>query len=59
MSTEEEMSKEDFRLPYHLNCMLKLLLEEESPSSKAGPCLEFFLNNRIIDILSTQAQKNV
>ncbi|KYR00891.1 hypothetical protein DLAC_02952 [Tieghemostelium lacteum] len=40
-----------FQLPGHLISMVSILIEENKTSGDAGPCLEFFLKNRILETL--------
>jgi hypothetical protein len=41
---------------FHISHAVKLVLEEDPPG---GPCLEYFLQHRILDLLASVAQRNV
>ncbi|XP_021918003.1 protein FAM160B1-like isoform X3 [Zootermopsis nevadensis] len=49
---------ESTNIPAHLDQLLKILLEEEAASHEsgtAGPCLEYLLQHRLLDLLTTLA----
>ncbi|KAJ9579583.1 hypothetical protein L9F63_004768 [Diploptera punctata] len=56
----ESISKtviESTNIPAHLDQLLKILLEEEASqeSGTTGPCLEYLLQHRLLDLLATLA----
>ncbi|XP_014221656.1 protein FAM160B1-like isoform X2 [Trichogramma pretiosum] len=42
-------------IPRHLDRLLELLLEEEKHVEEPGPCLEYLLQHRLLDLLATLA----
>ncbi|XP_023248616.1 protein FAM160B1 [Copidosoma floridanum] len=42
-------------IPRHLECLLDLLLEEEKHGDEPGPCLEYLLQHRLLDLLASLA----
>ncbi|KAG7190263.1 hypothetical protein KM043_006382 [Ampulex compressa] len=42
-------------IPRHLDRLLALLLEEEKEDSDPGPCLEYLLQHKLLDLLATLA----
>ena len=42
-------------IPRHLDHLLELLLEEEKYGNEPGPCLEYLLQHRLLDLLATLA----
>ncbi|EGG16899.1 hypothetical protein DFA_07880 [Cavenderia fasciculata] len=41
----------EFQLPGHIISMVSILIEESKSTGEAGPCLEYFLKNRILETL--------
>ena len=42
-------------IPRHLDRLFELLLEEEKNGDEPGPCLEYLLQHRLLDLLATLA----
>ncbi|XP_058809469.1 FHF complex subunit HOOK interacting protein 2A-like isoform X2 [Phymastichus coffea] len=53
--TDSKVPVEITGIPRHLDRLLELLLEEEKHGSEPGPCLEYLLQHRLLDLLATLA----
>ncbi|XP_053975897.1 FHF complex subunit HOOK interacting protein 2A-like isoform X1 [Hylaeus volcanicus] len=42
-------------IPRHLDRLLEILLEEEKDENEPGPCLEYLLQHKLLDLLATLA----
>ncbi|XP_017878113.1 protein FAM160B1-like isoform X1 [Ceratina calcarata] len=42
-------------IPRHLDRLLEILLEEEKEENEPGPCLEYLLQHKLLDLLATLA----
>lgn len=42
-------------IPRHLDRLLEILLEEEKKENEPGPCLEYLLQHKLLDLLATLA----
>ncbi|KAK1136954.1 hypothetical protein K0M31_001484 [Melipona bicolor] len=42
-------------IPRHLDRLLEILLEEEKDETEPGPCLEYLLQHKLLDLLATLA----
>ncbi|XP_076631005.1 FHF complex subunit HOOK interacting protein 2A isoform X2 [Colletes latitarsis] len=42
-------------IPRHLDKLLEILLEEEKDENEPGPCLEYLLQHKLLDLLATLA----
>ncbi|XP_014486616.1 PREDICTED: protein FAM160B1-like isoform X2 [Dinoponera quadriceps] len=42
-------------IPRHLDVLLEILLEEEKEENETGPCLEYLLQHKLLDLLATLA----
>jgi hypothetical protein len=47
------------QLPEHLVAMVSILVEEEVTLGDTGPCVEFFLQNKIVETLCLLAERDV
>lgn len=47
------------QLPEHLVSIGEILLEEEASLGDTGPCVEFFLQNKIVETLCALAERDV
>jgi hypothetical protein len=52
---DAKVSVERTSIPRHLDHLLRLLLEEEKNGDEPGPCLEYMLQHRLLDLLATLA----
>lgn len=58
----EENDVEAFQssqLPEHLVAMVSILVDEEGTLGDTGPCVEFFLQNKILETLCLLAERDV
>lgn len=53
--SESHLPVETTSIPRYLNHLLQLLLEEEKYTEEPGPCLEYLLQHRLLDLLATLA----
>jgi len=42
-------------IPRHLDVLLDILLQEEKEENEPGPCLEYLLQHKLLDLLATLA----
>lgn len=47
------------QLPEHLVSMVSILVEEEATLGDTGPCVEFFLQQKILETLCLLAERDV
>ncbi|OXU28330.1 hypothetical protein TSAR_012861 [Trichomalopsis sarcophagae] len=53
--SDSKVPVETTSIPKHLDRLLELLLEEEKHGDEPGPCLEYLLQHRLLDLLATLA----
>ncbi|KAJ8686944.1 hypothetical protein QAD02_022738 [Eretmocerus hayati] len=54
-TNDAKLPVETTGIPRHLNHMLEILLEEENHGDEPGPCLEYLLQHRLLELIVTLA----
>ncbi|NXX81565.1 F16B2 protein, partial [Urocolius indicus] len=60
-TTDESISARQTDIPWRLKQMLDILVYEEKqrPAGEAGPCLEYLLQHKVLETLSTLGKAEV
>ncbi|XP_017762057.1 PREDICTED: protein FAM160B1-like isoform X4 [Eufriesea mexicana] len=53
--TDSKVPIQTTGIPRHLDRLLEILLEEEKNENEPGPCLEYLLQHKLLDLLATLA----
>lgn len=53
--TDCKVPIQNTNIPRHLDILLEILLEEEKEVNEPGPCLEYLLQHKLLDLLATLA----
>lgn len=53
--TDCKVPVQNTSIPRHLDVLLEILLREEKEENEPGPCLEYLLQHKLLDLLATLA----
>lgn len=53
--TDCKVPVQNTNIPRHLDILLEILLQEEKEVNEPGPCLEYLLQHKLLDLLATLA----